>query len=215
VPYQKKEKAKPTPQSHTNNFIRDTLADPDSVSDKIGKEGLLLTEQTLLTMNPETKRPQMASVAFSTVPADGKNMDDDTKMSFAEHFRFFHSVLLPSSTTKSAPLMNAAELEKHYLTDDGRALLLCMLAVSTGFTSMKDFQESAAKRRKEGTVSSTVMAIGMAVDLLQRAVNPNEVGPAVKCLSNVYRHAGDSETQKTMTKFKVMTSASAGGKADA
>ena len=215
IEYPKKKKLK-RPPSQTNDYIRDIKAETNGpAKDIIGKEGMLLTEQTMVKLD-ENDKVLVVPLAFSAVPGDGKSLSEDVKTSLVKQFRFFHSVLLPSSKTGSAPLLSREELLKEYLTKDGRILLLCMLAVATGCTSMAEFQ-ARAEATTDGakTLPSSVLSIGMATDLLMRCVNEGEVGPAVKCMSNVFRHAGDALTQDTLAKFKATTSATAGGIADA
>lgn len=48
------------------------------------------------------------------------------------------------------------------------------------------------KSGKGYAISSTVVAVGMMTDLLVRAVHTTEIGPAVKCMTNIFNHASDT-----------------------
>lgn len=171
-------------KSATSDFVKGQAANQTLM--KTMGEGFLLTEP-----HPDTGKPRMAPLAFSAVPRDGKDMDDEMIKSIAEHFSCFHSVLLPSSKTRSAPLLSVRELLPHIMMKDKRATLLCMLVLTTGFTDTNEFKKEMEDNGKSDVVPNAAMAIGMATDLVQRTMNPKEVGFIVKCMSNIIRHAGD------------------------
>ena len=101
--------------------------------------------------------------------------------SLVKHFQLFHSVLQPSSFTCSAAVMSPKEVLNHFMSVETRVIFLCMLAVATGCKNVEDLKEK--RRDKKYSIPNSILAIGMATDLIVRAVNQNEVGPAVQCMS--------------------------------
>jgi hypothetical protein len=137
-------------------------------------------------------------------------MDSETKNALVEHFKIFHQIVIPASKTGSADIKSPKEVLEQYMTTDRRAMLLYMLALGTGHESFETFKEQFVKNDKGDAVPNAVLAIGMATDVLSRAVSPKEVGPAVKCMSNMFRQAGDKQCEISLRNFKVITSATAG-----
>jgi hypothetical protein len=73
-----------------------------------------------------------------------------------------------------------------------------MLALGTGHMSFKTFKEQFTNDNKGDIVPNAVLAIGMATDVLACAVHPKEVGPAVKCMLNMFRHMGDKQCENSL-----------------
>jgi hypothetical protein len=128
-------KRRKLPPSKTVEFLRATMRESEPLK-KIGNR-LILTKQTLL--EEFDGKPATQPLSFSAVPKDGKDLDDEMKMSVAKHFRFFHSILIPSSKGGSTELLSINDLLTHFMTTDGRAALLAILALSTGHTSMNSY----------------------------------------------------------------------------
>ena len=63
---------------------------------------------------------------------------------------------------------------------DGRLLLMCVLALATGKTSFDEF------KKEEGYNKASLLSVYMATDLIVRAVQIHEIGPAVRCMSNMF-----------------------------
>lgn len=170
----------------------------------MGKCGLLLTEQTLV--GTDSKCDMLSTpLALSTVPMDDGAMDDNqTKNALVEHFKIFHQRVLPSSKTGSSDITNPKGLLEHYMSTERRALLLCMLVLGTGQKSFETFKAEFMNASKGDAVPNAVLAIGMTTDVLAHAVNPKEVGPAVRCMLNMFRHAGDKQCENILTKCKLL-----------
>lgn len=118
------------------------------------------------------------------VPMDDGAMDDnETKNALIEHFKIFHQIVSPSSKTGSSGITSPKGLLEHYMSTDRRALLLCMLLLGTGHESFETFKEEFTNAGKKDAVPNAVLAIGVATDVLARAVNPKEVGPVIRCMS--------------------------------
>jgi hypothetical protein len=102
--------------------------------------------------------------------------------------------VIPASKTGSANFNSPKEVLEHYMTTDRRLLLLYVcLHLELDTRVSKLLRRSSLRRTtKQGdAVPNAVLAVGMATGVLSRAVNPKEVGPAVRCMSNMFGHAGD------------------------
>lgn len=166
-PDEKRPKKLPIP-FRTGEFLREVFKRA-TVSKTVGK-GLLVTEQWLFHPGPGGEAFHAESVAFSAVDKDGKLLDDDMNESVVKHFQLFHSVLLPSALTGSAKVRSPNEVLKHYISVETRVIFLAMLAVATGCVNVEELMQ----KHNENNVSAkkAILAIGMATDILVRAVNP-------------------------------------------
>jgi hypothetical protein len=209
-PDEKRPRKPPIP-FRTGDFLREEFK-RGTVSKTVGK-GLLVTEQWLLHPGPGGEAFHVESVAFSAVDKDGKLLDDDMNKSVVKHFQLFHSVLLPSALTGSAKVMSPNEVWKHYMSVEMRVIFLSMLAVATGCVNVEELKQKQNKNNV--SAKKSILAIGMATDILVQAVNPNEVGPAVQCMSNIWRHAKDTLIGQPLSNFKVIKTTPAGSKDDA
>jgi hypothetical protein len=128
-----------------------------------------------------------------------------------QHFRFLHSVLVKMASTKelSKDHLSSNELIDFLIAKDGRLLLMCMLALATGKTSFDEF------KREEGYDKASLLSVYMAIDLIVRAVQIHEIGLAVRCMSNMFRHAPESRCHDLLSSFRVVVSSKASIKDDA
>ena len=205
-------KPKPPPMTETLKFARGVIRDGTS-SSKVG-DGVLVTEQTLLEQDKDTGGVKSVNVGFSVIDRNGQKIDDATKDSIAQVFKNLSAVLMPSSVLGNRGDTKSPEnVLAHLKSFDNRVMLMCLFALATGHTDMESFCEMSKKKGKN--TDNCVMAIGMATDLVVRAVNSNDVGPAVKCASNMFRHGAHSVVADTLLNFRVVTSRSAAGRASA
>lgn len=119
------------------------------------RKRMLLTEQTLVEVH--SGEVHSRQLAFSTVDADGRGLTDDDAKLLASHFRYFHSVLMPSAKTNKAPIMSPKELREHLCTKDDRAMLICVLALSSGCKSFQEFEEVMKSRKKPDKARQNVV----------------------------------------------------------
>jgi len=187
--FPERKRPKPPP-SKMLEFLHEGVQN-GNLSEKMGG-GLLLMEQTLLTPSGESHAPITEPLAFSAVPVNGKNLDDEMKLSVIQHFKFFHSILLPASKTGSAELLSTNDILLYFMTKDGRLTLLCIVSVSTGFPDFESFKQKAIDKGK--------------ADVIANAKNgnwygnrPNTVSYEAKrsricsdCMTNILWHAGAS-----------------------
>jgi hypothetical protein len=71
-------------------------------------------------------------------------------------------ILIPSSKKGSAELLSINDILTHFMTTDGRAALLAILALSTRHTSMNSFKTSQLEKGRDDIVPNAMLAIGMA-----------------------------------------------------
>jgi hypothetical protein len=75
--------------------------------------------------------------------------------------------------------LNSNELIDFMIDKDGHLLLMCVLALATGKTSFDEF------KKEEGYDNASLLSVYMATDLIVRVVKIHEIGPAVRCMSNM------------------------------
>lgn len=83
---------------------------------------------------------------------------------------------------------------------DQRLLFMCLIALATGRTRIQQFKPTNAMEK------SSILSIYMATDLVVRSVQPRESGPAVKCASNMFRHASESRSHDFLSSCRVVVS---------
>ena len=156
--------------------------------------------------------PKQKPVAFSVMDIDGKRPPhSDYRKGMIQHFRLLHSVLVKTASTKelNKDPLNSNELIDFMIDKDGRLLLMCVLALATGKTSFDEF------KKEEGYDKASLLSVYMATDLIVRAVQIHEIGPAVRCMSNMFRHAPESRCHDLLSSFRVVVSSKASIKDDA
>ena len=171
-----------------------------------GYKGLLVTDQVRIKIDDDQVTPKQRPVAFSVMDIDGKRPPhSDYRKGMIQQFRLLHSVLVKTASTKELnknPL-NSNELIDFMIDKDGRLLLMCVLALATGKTSFDEF------KKEEGYDKASLLSVYMATDLIVRAVQIHEIGPAVRCMSNMFRHAPESRCHDLLSSFRVVVSSKA------
>ena len=182
------------------------------MSTAIGR-GLIVTEQTLIEVS-EDRAIKFQPWAFSSIKIDGKDQPEvgsTTYKNVIKTFVAFSAPLLTYGANKSnhnKPL-SQQELVNYLLNTEKRLSLMCISALATGRSNFEHLNPNVGHDR------GVVLACGMAAELVVRAQRPNEVGPSVRYMSNMIRHASDRHLHESLAKARVTTTPSAALKADA
>ena len=203
------------PVVKTHKLLYDLIRMPaDEMQQSIGIKGIIVTEQLLVT-NKEGGKMYFEPWAFLFIKIDGTSQliaESTNYKNIVKTFASFSKPLLiggANTTKEHSKPMSQDELICHLIEREKRLPLLCIAALATG---RNDF---AHLDRKTGQGVGVVLACGMATDLIIRANRPNDVGPSVRYMSNMIRHASDRQLHESLARTRVTTSPSAALKSDA
>ena len=188
------------------------------VKTRLGKDGILLTEQYHFTYDEEEEgNLDAVRVAMSKLSLDKKNptVDDNEFQNTVSHFAWLHTAIMnhPSNwNIKAADGMTDKQLLDRLEANGEECLMIaCMFALVSGYTEMGEFSEKRGHKMKPGELFPPALA----AEIILRSAKPHIVGPVVRTTSTLMRHAHPTKFHNFLGKCRAIVSRSAGLRADA